>query len=112
MARLLQIALRQGIAPAYVQRLLALLTTTSLATPVDDTAEAELSALFEPLSEREIEVLEHIAAGLTNREIGARLHLTLNTVKAHTRNIYGKLDVHNRTTAVAKARALAILSAE
>ena len=112
MARLLQIALRQGIAPAYVQRLLALLITTSLATPVDDTAEAELSALFEPLSEREIEVLEHIAAGLTNREIGARLHLTLNTVKAHTRNIYGKLDVHNRTTAVAKARALAILSAE
>lgn len=111
MARLLQTALRRGVTPAYVQRLLASLTTASPATPVNDAAGVAPPALFEPLSEREIEVLQQIAAGLTNREIGARLHLTLNTVKAHTRNIYGKLDVHNRTTAVAKARALGILSA-
>ena len=53
--------------------------------------------------------LQLIAQGLTNREIGERLFLSLNTVKAHTRNIYGKLDIHNRTQAVSRARALGIL---
>jgi len=65
--------------------------------------------LIEPLSERELEVLGLIAQGLTNREIAARLFLTLNTVKVHTRNIYGKLDVHSRTEAVACARNLGLL---
>jgi LuxR family maltose regulon positive regulatory protein len=66
--------------------------------------------LLESLSERELEVLELIAKGLTNREIASRLFLSLNTVKVHTRNIYGKLDAHNRVQAVAKARTLGILS--
>ena len=63
-----------------------------------------------PLSERDIQVLQLIAEGLTNREIASRLYLALNTVKAHTGNIYGKLGVHNRTQAVARARALGLLS--
>jgi LuxR family maltose regulon positive regulatory protein len=66
--------------------------------------------LTESLSEREIEVLQLIAEGLTNPEVAARLFLSLNTVKVHTRNIYGKLDAHSRTQAVARARALHILS--
>ena len=66
--------------------------------------------LVEPLSERELEALPLIAEGLTNPEIAARLFLSLNTVKVHTRNIYGKLGAHNRTQAVAQARALGILS--
>ncbi|MBN1246141.1 MAG: AAA family ATPase [Anaerolineae bacterium] len=61
------------------------------------------------LSPRELEVLALIAAGLTNREIGDRLYLALDTVKGHTREIYGKLDVHNRTQAVARARHLGLL---
>ena len=65
--------------------------------------------LVEPLSEREIEVLQLIADGLTNPEIAARLFLSLNTVKVHTRNIYGKLDAHNRTGAVARGKILGIL---
>jgi len=60
-------------------------------------------------SERELEVLQLIAEGLTNQEIASRLYLSLNTVKVHTRNIYSKLGVTNRTQAVAQARALGIL---
>jgi LuxR family maltose regulon positive regulatory protein len=62
------------------------------------------------LSGREIEVLELVAEGLTNQEIASRLFLSLHTIKAHTRNIYGKLSVHNRTEAVARGRALGVLS--
>jgi LuxR family maltose regulon positive regulatory protein len=65
--------------------------------------------LIDPLSEREIEVLALIAQGLTNQEIGKRLYLSLNTVKVHTRNIYSKLGVNNRTQAVAQARSFGIL---
>ena len=67
------------------------------------------SEFVEPLSERELEVLQLIAKGLTNPEIAARLYLSLNTVKVHTRNIYGKPDAHSRTQAVARARDLGIL---
>jgi len=63
----------------------------------------------EPLSEREREVLRLIAEGLSNQQLAARLYLSPHTIKVHTRNIYGKLDVTSRTQAVAKARALGIL---
>ena len=66
------------------------------------------TALVEPLSRRELQVLQLIADGLSNREIAARLVLSLNTVKGHTRKIYGKLGVNSRTQAVAQARALAL----
>jgi hypothetical protein len=52
---------------------------------------------------------EFLAEGLTNREIASRLFLALNTVKAHSSNIYGKLGVHSRTQMVARARALGLL---
>jgi LuxR family maltose regulon positive regulatory protein len=55
------------------------------------------SGLMEPLSEREIEVLQRIAEGLTNKEMADRNYLSVNTVKAHSRNMFGKLDVSNRT---------------
>jgi LuxR family maltose regulon positive regulatory protein len=66
-------------------------------------------SLVEPLSEREIEVLVLIAAGLKNREIGRELYITTGTVKRHTNHIYGKLGVHSRTAAVARARELGLL---
>jgi len=62
------------------------------------------------LSAREIEVLQLMAEGLTNQEIGSKLYLSLNTVKVHSRNIYSKIQVNNRTQAVAKARALGLLN--
>ena len=66
-------------------------------------------ALIEPLSERELEVLQLVAAGLSNRQIGERLFLALSTVKGHNRNIYDKLQVQRRTEAIARARELGIL---
>ncbi|MBE0687930.1 MAG: response regulator transcription factor [Anaerolineaceae bacterium] len=66
--------------------------------------------LIEPLSAREIEVLTLIADGKTNKEIALQLFVSPGTVKAHTSNIYRKLDVANRTEAVARARQLKFLS--
>ncbi|MBN1873032.1 MAG: winged helix-turn-helix transcriptional regulator [Anaerolineae bacterium] len=66
--------------------------------------------LIEPLSERELEVLRLIAGGLNNREIATHLFITPGTVKRHINNIYGKLQVHSRTQAVAKARELRVLA--
>jgi LuxR family maltose regulon positive regulatory protein len=109
MARLLYKALDHGIAPDYVCRLLA-------AFPIKDPQQAEPSEsqesqfeYFDPLSERETEILQLIAEGLTNPDIANTLFLSLHTVKTHTRNIYSKLGVHNRTEAVARARLLGIL---
>jgi LuxR family maltose regulon positive regulatory protein len=58
------------------------------------------------LSGRELEVLRLIASGLSNREIAQELFVTPGTVKRHTHNIYGKLEVRSRTQAVARARDL------
>ena len=72
---------------------------------------AQRATLPESLSERELEVLCLIAGGLTNAEIAAKLFLSLSTVKVHTYNLYGKLGVHSRTQAVARAQALGLLPA-
>jgi LuxR family maltose regulon positive regulatory protein len=109
MARLLYEALSRGIAPDYTRRLLAAFPVTESEHAAPSDALSPNASLIEPLSERELEVLALLAEGLTNREISSRLYLALNTVKAHTSNIYGKLDVHNRTQAVAKARTLGLL---
>ena len=65
--------------------------------------------MIEPLTEREIEVLELVARGLSTQEIAARLIVAEGTVKAHLASIYRKLDVHSRTQALAAARALRLL---
>jgi LuxR family maltose regulon positive regulatory protein len=110
MARLLYEALSRDIFPGYVRKLLAAFPNAE-PEQLEPTKpqEASKAELVEPLSERELEVLALVAQGLTNREIASRLFLSLNTVKAHTRNIYGKLDVHSRTQAISRAGALGIL---
>jgi LuxR family maltose regulon positive regulatory protein len=65
--------------------------------------------LLEPLTPRELEVLQLIAEGLSNDEIGKRLFLALDTVKGHNRRIFDKLQVQRRTEAVARARELGLL---
>jgi LuxR family maltose regulon positive regulatory protein len=109
MSRLLYEALSRGIAPEYVSRLLAAFPAEGSEEVKPPKPQRAESGLVEPLSDRELEVLQYIATGLTNREIGQRLYLSLNTIKVHTRNLYGKLGVNSRTQAVAKARDLGIL---
>ncbi len=66
--------------------------------------------LSEPVSEREKEILRHLSAGFSDHEIAAALYLSSNTVRWYNRQIYSKLGVNNRTQAVARARALGILT--
>ena len=89
----------------YIHKLLAASKKqedTLASSPIDQP-------LVEPLSQREIEVLQLIAQGLSNDEIGKQLFLALDTVKGHNRRIYDKLQVQRRTEAVARARELGLL---
>ena len=104
MAQLLSEAAAHGITPDYASKMLAVFE----AEEQKSEDESHLP-LVEPLSQRELEVLRLIAQGLSNREIGERLFLALDTVKGHNRRIFGKLLVQRRTEAVAKARSLGIL---
>jgi ATP/maltotriose-dependent transcriptional regulator MalT len=72
-------------------------------------ASAQSADLVESLSERELEVLRLIAGGASNQAIGAKLVISLGTVKSHINHILGKLGARNRTEAVARARDLDLL---
>jgi LuxR family transcriptional regulator, maltose regulon positive regulatory protein len=89
--------------PAFVDALLA------AASPERGSAVDPADHIAETLSEREVEVLRLLAAGLTNAEIAVRLVIAVATVKRHVVNIYGKLGVNSRTQATAKARRLGLL---
>ncbi len=65
--------------------------------------------LINPLSERELEVLNELASGKTNNQIAETIFVSANTVKYHLKNIYVKLDAQNRTEALLKANSLNIL---
>jgi len=70
----------------------------------------EVAGLIEALTPREMEVLQLVATGDSNQAIANKLVVTVRTVKKHVTNILGKLGVSNRTQAVARARALGLLS--
>ena len=101
LARLLQEARARSVMPSYVAQLLRAFGGGTVSVE---------NVLPEPLSQRELEVLALVAAGLTNREIAERLSISPETVKKHTTAIYGKLGVKNRTEAAARARALDLLA--
>ena len=116
MAALLREAHTHAIMSAYVAKLLA-------AFPKDEeplapfqpsypkgTMSLSPQPLVEPLSKRELEILSLMAQDLTNLEIAQRVFISAQTVKVHTRNIYGKLGVNSRQQAVSKARDLGLLT--
>jgi LuxR family maltose regulon positive regulatory protein len=102
-ARLLRQAAARGTYPAYVSKLLAAFGPGE-AESAPPPPRLGAPALIEPLTGREREVLQLICQGCSNRQIAERLIVTMNTVKKHTSNIYGKLGVRSRTQAVARAR--------
>ena len=108
MIRLLAKAAKKNIHPDYTASLRAIMDAN---TTHDDetTTPSGIQFLVEPLTQREIEILDLIAQGLTNNDIAERLFLALTTIKGHNQNIFGKLGVKRRTEAVAHARDLGIL---
>lgn len=79
------------------------------ATVLKPAPNSSVSSLQEELNEREMEVLRSMAAGLSNREIADKMYLSINTIKWHTSNIYGKLGVRRRAEAIARASGLGLL---
>ena len=61
------------------------------------------------ISQRELDVLEHLAKGHSNQEIANKLFISINTVKTHLSNLYQKLEVSRRSKAVKKARSLKLI---
>ena len=98
---LLKEAQRIGLRSEHVSHLLAEFPP--------EAPPAKSSSLPESLTERELDVLRLMADGLRNQEIGAKLYISLNTIRYHTGNIFGKLGVSSRTAAVVRARELEIL---
>jgi LuxR family maltose regulon positive regulatory protein len=137
MPRLLNQLLRQeqgkgSFAPDYVARVLAafpseaedrdtresLTEGPSLPADVSDASslsskgQRDPSALLEPLTARELEVLDGLRRRLTNKEIAEELVVSSGTVKTHTLHIYRKLKVSTRRQAVTRAKELGILRAK
>ncbi|MCO5182559.1 MAG: response regulator transcription factor [Anaerolineae bacterium] len=78
-------------------------------TRLSQSAETRPQPLVEPLSNREMEILEILATGASNKEIAAQLFIAEGTVKNHVTNILGKLGVRDRTQAALKAKELGLI---
>jgi LuxR family transcriptional regulator, maltose regulon positive regulatory protein len=115
-ALLAQVAGRASPVAPYAARLLAAFPRTAGRGQRDEYIDSgdsvlspQSSALIEPLSEREREVLRLIADGHSNQEIADILVVAVSTVKRHINNFYGKLGVQSRTQALVRARELKLL---
>lgn len=91
----------------FIDRILAAMSSPTSERSVERAAAR--AELIEPLSDRELVILRHIADGLSNQEIAHKLIVAVSTVKWHVNNIYAKLNAHSRTLALARARELNLL---
>jgi LuxR family maltose regulon positive regulatory protein len=127
MADLLRNLIKKNVAVQYIEKILAAFQDDVKDVSRDETDRADVSAapppsrlavspsqlpqpLVEPLTNRELDVLELIEQRLQNKEIADKLFISPETVKGHLRNIYQKIGVTNRRQAVATAKDLGILS--
>jgi LuxR family maltose regulon positive regulatory protein len=119
MAPLLRLAIAHGAHAALAARALALMDELGFLvgerrfveqTGTTGARPQAAPALDEPLTAREIEILELLAAGASNQAIAARLVISLHTVKRHVTHIHQKLGVASRLEAVARARALGLVA--
>jgi LuxR family maltose regulon positive regulatory protein len=108
--------LEQPLASSLAEYLTRIKAVSSVPTPASSASAPQTvialpynQNLVEPLSARELEILKLVADGLSNQQIAQRLVIGTGTVKTHLINIYGKLEAHNRTLAVAQARKLGLL---
>ena len=103
--------IRQSVLCGYFSMILlaAFPAPASHRPPPELTGQPWIEPLVEPLTERELAVLGGLVEGLSNPQIGQRLYISVGTVKAHTAAIFRKLDVANRTEAVARAKDLKLL---
>ncbi|MCL4562704.1 MAG: LuxR C-terminal-related transcriptional regulator [Chloroflexi bacterium] len=114
LTQLLVQAANGGLCRDYIGRILAAIgSPQAIASENLGTAprlsQASGLGIAESLSERELEVLRLMAQGDTNQAIAEQLVITVGTVKSHINHILGKLDSHNRTEAVARARRLGLV---
>jgi LuxR family maltose regulon positive regulatory protein len=114
LTRLLVEAAERGIYPAEIEHILTAISRgqageASLPHLAARSSQVPEVRFTEALSERELEVLRLVAGGASNQEIAEQLVITVGTVKSHINHILGKLDAHNRTEAVARARSLGLL---
>jgi LuxR family maltose regulon positive regulatory protein len=100
---LLQRAAAQGISPDYVGKILTAMTERQ------NRVRTMPDSMVEALSERELEVLRLVTAGMSNREIANVLIISSGTAKTHVHNVCGKLGVRNRTEAAMKAKELGLV---
>jgi LuxR family maltose regulon positive regulatory protein len=108
---LLNAVVKRQVVPERVTKYAAMLLNAfgEIGKPPALRASNEVASLVEQLTPREREVLVLLAAGDSNQAIADKLIITVRTVKKHTSNIYGKLNVNSRTQAVARARELGLL---
>jgi LuxR family maltose regulon positive regulatory protein len=110
-APLLRRLSRQEPGSAYLRELLTAALTVPAPKPGRTTAGRAVT-LIEPLSERELDVLRLLATDLDGPDIARELHVSLNTMRTHSRNIFRKLQVTSRRAAVRQATALHLLPSQ
>jgi len=113
----LPIATRAHPLLGYVDRILDFFPQPREVTPQSKIAnqkhlhlaQVQVTNMIEPLTDRELDILRLISEGHSNAVIGQRLYLALSTVKGHNLRIFNKMQVQNRTEAVARARELGLI---
>jgi LuxR family maltose regulon positive regulatory protein len=107
MGKLLQQTTAPGVAVGYVGKLLTALKKETKSKR--QLGEGFSASIVEPLSERELEVLRLLQTHLSSTGIAEELTISANTVRTHIKNIYSKLNVHNRQDALQRAQELELI---